>query len=35
MRNLRDNYQELVDEAAEGGVPYLVCANTPIASGRR
>jgi len=30
MRNLRDNYQELVDEAAEGGVPYLVCANTPI-----
>jgi sugar phosphate isomerase/epimerase len=33
MRNLRDNYQELVNEAAEGGVPYLVCANTPIASG--
>ena len=30
MRNLRDNYQELVDEAAEGGVEYLVCANTPI-----
>jgi sugar phosphate isomerase/epimerase len=30
MRNLRDNYQELVDEAAEGGVEFLVCANTPI-----
>ena len=30
MRNLRDNMQELVDEIAEGGVPYLVCANTPI-----
>ncbi len=30
IRNLRDNMQELVDEAAEGGVEYLVCANTPI-----
>ncbi|TAL42310.1 MAG: sugar phosphate isomerase/epimerase [Chitinophagaceae bacterium] len=30
MRNLRDNTQELVDEAAEGGVEFLVCANTPI-----
>jgi sugar phosphate isomerase/epimerase len=30
MRNLRDNMQELVDEAAAGGVKYLVCANTPI-----
>jgi sugar phosphate isomerase/epimerase len=30
MRNLRDNMQELIDEAAEGGVEYLVCANTPI-----
>jgi sugar phosphate isomerase/epimerase len=30
MRNLRDNYQELVDEAAEGGVEFLVCANAPI-----
>jgi sugar phosphate isomerase/epimerase len=30
MRNLRDNMQELVNEAAEGGVEYLVCANTPI-----
>ncbi|MEJ7683250.1 MAG: sugar phosphate isomerase/epimerase [Segetibacter sp.] len=32
MLNLRDNYQELVDEAAEGGVEYLVCANTPIST---
>ena len=30
MRNLRDNMQELVDEAATGGVEYLVCASTPI-----
>lgn len=30
MRNLRDNMQELVDEIAEGGIPYLVCANTPM-----
>lgn len=30
MRNLRDNYQELVDESAQVGVEYLVCANTPI-----
>lgn len=30
MRNLKENYQALVDEAAEGGVEYLVCANTPI-----
>lgn len=32
MKNLRDNYQELVDQAAEGGVKYLVCASTPIGS---
>lgn len=30
MRNLRDNYQEIIDELAEVGLPYLVCANTPI-----
>ena len=30
MRNLRDNYQELIDEAADGGVEYLVWASTPI-----
>lgn len=30
MKNLRDNMQELVDEVAEAGVEYLVCASTPI-----
>lgn len=30
MLNLRDNYQQLVDEAAEGGLAYLVCASTPV-----
>jgi len=30
MRNLRDNMHELVNEAAEGGVEFLVCASTPI-----
>jgi len=29
MLNLRDNMQELVDGAAEGGIQYLVCANSP------
>lgn len=32
MRNLKENMQELVDEAAESGVAFLVCANTPIAT---
>jgi sugar phosphate isomerase/epimerase len=30
MDTLRDSYQKLVDEAAEGELKYLVCANTPI-----
>lgn len=30
LKNLQDNMQELVDDAAEGGVNYLVCANIPI-----
>jgi sugar phosphate isomerase/epimerase len=30
VKNLRDNCQEIMDEAAEGGFPYLVCASTPI-----
>lgn len=30
MRNLREDMQQLIDEAAEGGVEFLVCANTPI-----
>jgi sugar phosphate isomerase/epimerase len=29
MRNLKENMQELVDEVAEGGIEYLVCANIP------
>ncbi len=32
LKNLRDNYQEIIDDAAEGGVPYLVCATTPFAT---
>lgn len=32
MKNLRDNLQEIIDEIAEAGIPYLVCANTPIGS---
>ncbi len=28
--NLRDNYQQAADEAAEGGLRYLVCAGTPL-----
>jgi sugar phosphate isomerase/epimerase len=30
MRNLKENMQALVDEAAEGGVSYLVCAGIPL-----
>ena len=29
MKNLTENMQELVDSVAEGGIPYLVCANIP------
>ncbi|MEO8823931.1 MAG: sugar phosphate isomerase/epimerase [Ginsengibacter sp.] len=29
MKNLRDDMQELVDQAVEGGIPFLVCANIP------
>ncbi|HVV53828.1 MAG TPA: sugar phosphate isomerase/epimerase, partial [Mucilaginibacter sp.] len=29
MRNLRDDMQQLVDEASQGGLQYLVCANIP------
>jgi sugar phosphate isomerase/epimerase len=32
MKNLKENMQELVDAAAEGGIKYLVCANIPIAN---
>jgi len=29
IRNLKENRQELVDEIAEAGIPYLVCASIP------
>jgi sugar phosphate isomerase/epimerase len=29
MLNLKENMQQLVDEAAEGGIQYMVCANSP------
>jgi sugar phosphate isomerase/epimerase len=29
-RNLKENMQELVDEIGEAGIPYLVCASTPV-----
>jgi sugar phosphate isomerase/epimerase len=32
MTNLRENLQQLVDEASEGGLQYLVCASTPVNS---
>ena len=28
--NLTDDYQQLADEAAEGGIEYLVCASIPV-----
>jgi sugar phosphate isomerase/epimerase len=28
--NLKDNYQELADDAAEGGISYLVCSSIPV-----
>jgi sugar phosphate isomerase/epimerase len=32
MGNLRENLQQLVDEASEAGLQYLVCASTPVNS---
>ncbi|ANH80014.1 hypothetical protein A8C56_02595 [Niabella ginsenosidivorans] len=32
MKNLRENGQEIVDSIAGAGIPYLVCASTPIES---
>lgn len=29
-KNLQENYQEMVDSVAEGGVSFLVCSSTPI-----
>lgn len=30
MANLKDNYQQIIDEVAEGGLKYLVCASIPL-----
>lgn len=30
--NLTDNYQQLADEAAEGGLSYLVCSSIPVST---
>jgi sugar phosphate isomerase/epimerase len=30
--NLKDNYKELADKAAEGGLTYLVCSSIPVAT---
>lgn len=32
MKNLRDNHQEIVDDVAQAGIPYLICPMTPIAN---
>ncbi len=30
MPNLKENYQQLADDAAEGGLTYLVCSSIPV-----
>jgi sugar phosphate isomerase/epimerase len=30
MPNLKENYQQLADDAAEGGISYLVCSSIPV-----
>ena len=30
MANFKENYQQLADEAAEGGLTYLVCSSIPV-----
>jgi len=32
MKNLRDNYQEVIDQVAEGGLKYLVCSSIPLST---
>jgi len=32
MANLKENYQQLADQAAEGGLSYLVCSSIPVHS---
>ena len=29
-KNLKENYQQVIDEVAEGGLKYLVCASIPL-----
>jgi sugar phosphate isomerase/epimerase len=31
-KNLKENYQQVIDEVAEGGVKYLVCASIPLST---
>ena len=33
MKNLKENYQEIIDEVAEGGLKFLVCASIPLGTG--
>jgi hypothetical protein len=30
MTNLKEDHQQIIDEAAEGGIKYLVCASIPL-----
>src|SRR5258706_9956497 len=30
MKNLKDNHQEIIDDVAEGGLKFLVCASIPL-----
>jgi hypothetical protein len=32
QKNLKENYQQVIDEVAEGGLKYLVCASIPLGS---
>ena len=32
MLNLKENYQQLADSAAEGGLTYLVCSSIPVSA---
>jgi sugar phosphate isomerase/epimerase len=31
-KNLKENYQQVIDEVAEGGLKYLVCASIPLST---
>ena len=33
FRNLKEDYQVLIDDAAEGGLKFLVCASIPLGTG--